>query len=489
MKLKYRLLISITFIIIFVIVAPLIIFYAQGYRYDLKRHRIVKTGVLFINSNPNKALVNIDGQSYLPKWYNKILFYKDLLGLPKSRGPTPTVISNLLPGQYLVSVIKPNYQTWQKKIEIFAEKTTNLSKIQLFLKQPKIQLIAPAQDDAWLSPDKNKLIFTEKGIDNQISLKIIDNLPNTSEAAHLIKLPEEKIEIVNWSIDNNKILIKCHSDKKLLIINLIKPNEIIYLNQLISFYPQKIQWSNDNKTLYLQNYNYIYALNLETKIIKPCFNLNFLPNSQLIDWQINGDYLLWLRKDSQGLFLEKSFLKEKIQDYKKEAIIFSLALPINYAQFTRDIHHDLISLISGENFYLINVNSQEPEKNVLFKNRAKDIVWQSNKQKLLFYNDFELSTVQLSQNQADSLQINYDVIYRSSEKISQALWHLSNDWIFYTTDNNLRIIELDDHNIRNNFTLLNIDRVEQFWQTDKQNYIYLKGKIDNQEGFFRIQIQ
>ena len=47
--------IYILFIVIFLIAAPLVVLYSEGYRYNLKRGKIQKTGILIISSLPKKA--------------------------------------------------------------------------------------------------------------------------------------------------------------------------------------------------------------------------------------------------------------------------------------------------------------------------------------------------------------------------------------------------------------------------------------------------
>ena len=51
-----------SFIIIFSILTPIIILYTQGYRYNFKRGRVQKTGILIISSIPKKADVYLNNK-------------------------------------------------------------------------------------------------------------------------------------------------------------------------------------------------------------------------------------------------------------------------------------------------------------------------------------------------------------------------------------------------------------------------------------------
>ena len=52
MNLKHRRILYISFILIFIILVPITIFYAAGYRYNFKQNKIEKTGILYIDSKP-----------------------------------------------------------------------------------------------------------------------------------------------------------------------------------------------------------------------------------------------------------------------------------------------------------------------------------------------------------------------------------------------------------------------------------------------------
>lgn len=94
MSLRVRRIIYLTFILIFAIATPLIILYTAGYRYNLKKNKIQKTGILILKSRPKEATIYLNEKIQKEK--------------------TPARIANLLPEDYFVRVEKENFYPWQK---------------------------------------------------------------------------------------------------------------------------------------------------------------------------------------------------------------------------------------------------------------------------------------------------------------------------------------------------------------------------------------
>jgi hypothetical protein len=112
MRLKTRLGILIGFVVVFLVSAPITILYTSGYRWNWKKQRIEKIGVMFLRSKPNDATVMIDGET--------------------TSFHTPARITNLLPGTYDVRVNKVGFSAWEKHLTVQSELTTFAEGIQLW---------------------------------------------------------------------------------------------------------------------------------------------------------------------------------------------------------------------------------------------------------------------------------------------------------------------------------------------------------------------
>ena len=99
---------------VFFIVLPFIIMSATGYRFNIKKNVLQKTGIIFLESKPENVDVWLNG---------KLVDNK-----------TPARMTNLLPNEYEIKLSKEGYYDWQKTVQVYESQTTNLQYIRLFKK-------------------------------------------------------------------------------------------------------------------------------------------------------------------------------------------------------------------------------------------------------------------------------------------------------------------------------------------------------------------
>ena len=100
MKKKNRLILLAFCIVLFLLVAPLILLYSQGYRFDFDKNKVVKTGGIFINISNTSAEIYIN-----EKFVKKTGFFANT-----------ALIENLLPKKYNIEVKKAGFQNMAKKL-------------------------------------------------------------------------------------------------------------------------------------------------------------------------------------------------------------------------------------------------------------------------------------------------------------------------------------------------------------------------------------
>ncbi len=104
MKYRTRIGILIGFIVLFLATAPVVVLYTAGYRWNAKKSRPEKVGVIFIRSRPAGADIYLDGKLRSEK--------------------TTARLRNLLPDTYAVTVAKDGYGSWTKKLPVESGLTT-----------------------------------------------------------------------------------------------------------------------------------------------------------------------------------------------------------------------------------------------------------------------------------------------------------------------------------------------------------------------------
>jgi hypothetical protein len=146
MTLKNRFMIVGLGMIVFILITPVIILYALGYKLDLQARQVVKTGSLIIFSRPEKAQIYID----------------DTLQAKKTDG----TIRFLLPGDYNVKVSKAGYQSWTKRLNVKSSLVTWANHerefITLFYEQPIVSQNKEVSQSA-ISIMERKAVASEKG--------------------------------------------------------------------------------------------------------------------------------------------------------------------------------------------------------------------------------------------------------------------------------------------------------------------------------------
>ena len=186
MTLRSRRVVYITFIAIFLLITPVIILYTAGYRYNFQKHKIQKTGIFILKSEPTGASVYLNG-----KLRNEA---------------TPARIANLLPGDYAVKIEKENFYPWQKNLPVESRLTTFAENIFLFKKSLPLEVVETGSEFFSLSPNGQKMAYLKKQeTGNEIWLL---NLKN-SQKKLIYRLSDRTSDAVNfeWSGDSQKILL------------------------------------------------------------------------------------------------------------------------------------------------------------------------------------------------------------------------------------------------------------------------------------------
>ncbi len=254
----------------------LIVYYSKGYRFYLQEDITVqKTGVLSIDSSPNRATLYV----------NNII-----------KGQTPKTLGSVPTGIYNVKIEKDNYHTWEKKLPVIAEKSTPYY-VYLFKKNPQVSI-------DWKLPDTNQkliksytsenkshfIILTEEILDENVDTTIEEiNTIDESEKLKTYRIYNYALNRGFWDINSNPELIyeeelteepviQISPDGSSILIKADQnyylatgPNDIqnLDLNEFTGEYD--IHWAENNEYLILENKSSemteIYSYNLSNNVI------------------------------------------------------------------------------------------------------------------------------------------------------------------------------------------------------------------------------
>lgn len=448
MSLRLRRIIYLTFIILFIIVTPLVIFYTAGYRYNWQKSKIEHTGVLALNVKPT------DSHLYL----NNTLLAKE----------RPVRFTNLLSNYYLIRAEKDNYFPWQKNLEIRSGQSTLAYDIVLFKKSlPRLLFSGKIKTFAWSAKEKKIVYLDEKGV----------WLKKTDKEAKLIFNYQPPLSTadfqLSWSPNEQFLLLKelSNQNNRYIVIDTSNPQEDININEITSINFADLVWSpTGNHLLYGLNGEELYRINLNRqkaeKIAKGIKNFA---------WQ-NGNLYLIQDKNNNSYILKYNSLN--LLNRFNEIVV----LPQGRYQ-----------LMSGKDNYLIAI---EPSQNNLYL-----IDLQNDEQPLLLLKGNQGIWGQGEKN-------NYLAYYNASEwwifdpktKKSQMVGRYSNDlkkvlpvpnipYYLFILNNSLYLTELDDRDQRNTDKLFDGQEMSKVWLDAKGENIYFLDKIGQQRGLFQLEIQ
>lgn len=289
MTLRSRRIIYIFFILLFIIIAPIIILYAAGYRYNFQKHKIQKTGILILKSKPEGAKIFLN---------NKL-----------QKKTTPAIITNLLPIDYLIQIKKDGYYPWEKTLPVLSSLTTFAEKVMLFKQNLPVKIIDGDIESFALSEDKQKMIYLQNSETGKEIWFL--NLKNFQKSL-LYRLTEKNIQIlkIEWGKDNQKILITKRDENsptlKYILLNVETQESFVYQN-LNDFYFEFKEL--ENKSIAIDQFQNIPITEGAPQRFLAILNqkdqtLSILDlNSGLIIFQTKANNATWLKNKNKILYI------------------------------------------------------------------------------------------------------------------------------------------------------------------------------------------
>lgn len=163
----------------FVIIAPLVILYAIGYRPQISSPIPRPVGVILADAAPRRATITVNETSY---------------------GTLPRSVSNIEPGIVTVQIQKEGYISWQKQLDIKPTQATDIRSVQLLPLIPDTEVIAPDATTFAIAPNNSLTAITQAN--NQ--LLFLDE--SSSPVFPAEKLLGKPLELL-WSPDGAYLLV------------------------------------------------------------------------------------------------------------------------------------------------------------------------------------------------------------------------------------------------------------------------------------------
>jgi hypothetical protein len=410
-------------LVLFVLFAPTLIFYSQGYRIDLKNRSVTQTGGLFLKTQPKKTEAFIGG---------------------KLRGETDfffgsVLIENLLPEKYSAEVKKEGYHSWKKTVEIKPKEVTEFKNITLFPEKLQFTFLLTGIDNPLFTPDSRKIVWEEKN-GNSWSLKMY-NL----DSALKIHLVSEAEAFPN-------------KDAEILDKKMSETGNELYLTIKVDGTVREYSMQLDNIPAKLQE--------VETENSTGTVPVG-LP-SDSVTYISSGAYVYYL--DEAGyVFRSSDFLsgKERLND---EPITISKDRTYKLLRLS-----DFL-LIEEEQGALYVLKNDSKKFDRIFS-PVKSLSVSPDGRKLLYFSDYEIGILFLEQINEQPQRAKGDNIFliRLSEKIGDVYW-LTPDYLVFNTPTGIKITEIDNRDSINVVQISEFPDSKIVWLPGKNKLYVLSNK-------------
>ncbi len=181
---------------LFLLAAPIVILYSQGYRFDFSKKRFELTGAFFLKVKPRSYSVYLDNKKARQK--------TDLFGA--------TLIDGLLPKQYQLAVKKDNYFNWTKNLFAGNDKVIEAKNIVIFPEKITVSILETTAEKFFVSPDQKKAVCQSDNVLKFYNLSANDSYSSDQETNGQENLSIDK---TIFSDDSRRALIEATiNDKK-----------------------------------------------------------------------------------------------------------------------------------------------------------------------------------------------------------------------------------------------------------------------------------
>ncbi|OGZ33710.1 MAG: hypothetical protein A3I88_02110 [Candidatus Portnoybacteria bacterium RIFCSPLOWO2_12_FULL_39_9] len=243
MNKQTRRLLLASLIIIFLLAAPAVLFYAWGYSFDWQNKKPVITGGIYLESIPKKAEIYLDG---------------------RLKNHTPRLLKRLVPKEYQIKLIKEGYYSWQKKLKVESQLVTEARNILLLPQAPEIELIDDNLTENFslqsLFPKKEKEIFELQ----EPSYILYKSNPERTAQTQISVAPLPLNQTYQIIVSPNQNLAALSEQGKLYLFN---PEKKIF--EELAENIKGAQFSDDDKKILYFSQSEIWVAYLKDNLIQP----------------------------------------------------------------------------------------------------------------------------------------------------------------------------------------------------------------------------
>jgi len=459
----------------FVIIAPAIVLYAKGFRFDIARGVFVHSGTISTKTNPQDVVISLDGKINDSKSLNRV--------------NNSYLIAGLMPKNYDLSISAAGYQTWSKNIEVHSGLASEFWNVFLArTSYAKTEYNAPSIEKFFVSPKSKYIIYT-KNSQQEFSANILDlktkETTNSFTFSDWKFISEDRKENIEWSPDEDYLSVpveKTVAGKLQYAYFIVDPLKQTSFN-LNSFLKNDIidyvRWDPKDKNylFYLSN-NSLYRANITnpTDIVQIAQDVSSFDLSKTNVFYSVSPYELVYSKNLDGSGTPTQITSNFPEDISKN---FRLIVYDNSRIAFLTQSKDLYLFNQGE-FATYTRKLGYDINGIQFSDDGKKLLyWTDNTMSVYYLRNWNIAPIR-SENSIED-------ITRYSEKIKNIQWSRDYEHIIFSVGSQMKIIELDPRDHRNCMDLTTtISKSPVAVYNQAQERLYLIDTKDDSTSLFSI---
>jgi hypothetical protein len=193
--------------------------------------KIMRTGIIKMDSQPKTASVTLDGRD---------------IG-----GATPLIIPDLPPGTYEMTVSAPGYQSWSQAVTVNQGRATTLERVLLLPDKPRVRNLTDAGFDRLISIERMPFLLLTDG-DSAGALRVFDTRNSTLRPLLPADSPMAAGRVEDIFIAARSSRVICHielnDEPGILLVDVATvPHRIDDLSERFSEPAGKVLWDESAK--------------------------------------------------------------------------------------------------------------------------------------------------------------------------------------------------------------------------------------------------
>lgn len=440
MKRFWRTVVFAVFTVSFLVTVPLVLLATAGYRYNLLRGRIEKTGIIQARSTPRGATV----------WVNDV----------QQETTTPLEVRRILAEDYRVRLTLEGYLPWEKTLDVEQGQTAFTAVVTMLRDAlPRLALEGKFVATTW-SPDGNRLAFIKN---DEGALQEIGIWSPVGSPVTLARVSAEPSALsISWSPDGGRLLLTDVSKARtsLTVYASVANREPLTIGQDLPRGVTGAKWAADGQTVIALAETGAFQVSLADGGVVPLAIGRSILDATTRD---RVTYLIQREADGRTALLRSNgkTAPEVIAFLPNDLCRFrawrGLNLQVADPRSGRVLSYDQDGLAGGERVGI--------ESNV------------SGDGRLVAWNAFEVFVTSADGTRSELLT-------RLSSPIRSCVWHPTGAHVICATDEKIFAIELDGRDRRNVWDLARASGVGELNVTSLGPRLRFTGTIGNQSGLF-----